>query len=238
MASALGAHPASVPPPSYHRTVATALHLDALTLVIHLELLTVCRLAVHMAQRHCPPPLPASPGGAPRIYSEDSLLLLAPLRTLWRLSYQEVHDWLCAWPALALACGLPLGPDGQPRAPSKAQQSKRVRAAGAPPSEMLFVLLVRAGLWMGLTRARDLVIDSAPILAWRRADPDAAVGHAPAHHPRPPSPPTIPAPFCAAIACIPCCVVPPASRCSTVCRRPTSTMRPSPARCWSWPSAC
>jgi transposase len=50
---------------------------------------------------------------------------------------------------------------------------------------MLFVLLVRAGLWMGLTRARDLIIDSAPILAWRRADPDAAFGHAPAHHPRP-----------------------------------------------------
>jgi hypothetical protein len=37
----------------------------------------------------------------------------------------------------------------------------------------------------GLTCARDLVIDSAPILAWRRADADAAVGHAPAHHPRP-----------------------------------------------------
>lgn len=38
---------------------------------------------------------------------------------------------------------------------------------------------------MGLTRGRDLIIDSAPILAWRRTDPDAAVGHAPAHHPRP-----------------------------------------------------
>jgi hypothetical protein len=33
--------------------------------------------------------------------------------------------------------------------------------------------------------ARDLIIDSAPILAWRRADPDAAYGHAPAQHPRP-----------------------------------------------------
>jgi transposase len=32
---------------------------------------------------------------------------------------------------------------------------------------------------------RDLIIDSAPILAWRSADPDAAFGHAPAHHPRP-----------------------------------------------------
>jgi hypothetical protein len=48
----------------------------------------------------------------------------------------------------------------------------------------LFVLLVRAALWSGLTQARDLIIDSAPILAWRRADPDAALGQAPAHHPR------------------------------------------------------
>jgi|SRR5579859_2598528 len=160
---------APVPPPSYHRTMATALHLDALTLVTRLELLTLCRLAVQLAQRQCPPPLPAGPGGAPRIYSEASLLVLALLRTLWRLSYQELHDWLCAWPALALACGLPLGPDGRVRVPSKAQQSKRLRAVGAPASEMLFVLLVRAGLWMGLTQARDLIIDSAPILAWRRA---------------------------------------------------------------------
>jgi hypothetical protein len=36
------------------------------------------------------------------VYTEETLLLLAQvallalLRTLWRLSYQEVHDWLCA----------------------------------------------------------------------------------------------------------------------------------------------
>ena len=90
-----------------------------------------------------------------------------------------------AWPALVLACGFALGTDGRPRVPSKAQQSKRLRAAGAPGSEMLFVVLLRARLWMGVSRARDVIIDSAPILAWRRADPDAAVGHAPAHHPRP-----------------------------------------------------
>jgi hypothetical protein len=114
--------------------------------VTRLRLLSVCRLAVRLAERQCPPPLPAGRGGAPRIYTEEALLLLALLRTLWRLSYQEVHDWLVAWPALALACGLPLGADGRPRAPSKAQQSKRLRAAGAPASAMLFVLLVRAGL--------------------------------------------------------------------------------------------
>jgi transposase len=161
---------APVPPPSYHRTLAMALHLDALTLITRLRLLEVCRVAVQLAQQQCPPPLPAGPGGAPQVYAEASLLLAALLRTLWRLSYQEAHGWLCAWPALALACGLPQGPDGQPRVPSKSQQSKRLRAAG---------------LWMGVTRARDLIIDSAPILAWCRADPDAAFGHARAHHPRP-----------------------------------------------------
>jgi hypothetical protein len=150
-----------------------------------LHLLTLCRLAVRLAHHRCPPPLPAGPGGAPRIYGEDSLLLLALLRTLWRLSLQDMHDWLVAWPALALACGLPLGRDGQPRIPSPSQQCKRGQAAGAPLPEALFVLNVLTALRRQLIGARDLIIDSAPILAWRRADPDAAVGHAPAQHPRP-----------------------------------------------------
>ena len=64
MAPAVCAHPALVPPPSYHHTVATALHLDALTLVIRLQLLEMCRLAVQLAQRQCLPPLRAGPGGA------------------------------------------------------------------------------------------------------------------------------------------------------------------------------
>jgi hypothetical protein len=44
---------------------------------------------------------------------------------------------------------------------------------------------VLAAIRSRLIGARDLIIDSAPILAWRRADPDAAYGHAPAQHPRP-----------------------------------------------------
>ena len=177
-----------VPPPSYHRTLAkqpTALHLTALSLVTALRLLDLCRAAVRAAQRRCPPPLPAGPGGAPRTYAEESLLLIALLRTLWRLSYQDMHDWLRAWPALALACGLPLGRDGHPRVPSPSQQWKRAAQAGAPPCEMLFVLAVREALRTRLIRARDVIIDSAPILAWRRRDPDAASGHAPAQHPTP-----------------------------------------------------
>src|SRR3954466_3760249 len=126
---------APVPPPSYHRALgkqAPALHLTALALVTTLRLLTLCRLAVRAAHRRCPPPLPAGPGGRPRTYAEESLLLIALLRTLWRLSYQDMHDWLVAWPALAEACGLPSGQDGGPRVPSPSQQWKRAAQAGAP----------------------------------------------------------------------------------------------------------
>lgn len=96
-----------------------------------------------------------------------------------------MHDWLQDWPALALACGLPIDRDGQPCIPSPSQQCKRRRAAGAPLHESLFVLMVLYAMRRRLIGARDLIIDSAPILAWRRRDPDAAFGHAPAQHPRP-----------------------------------------------------
>jgi hypothetical protein len=178
---------APVPSPAYQRGQARlgpALHIDALTLVTTLHLLALCHMAVHLAHRRCPPSLPAGPGGAPRTYSEESLLLISLLRTLWRLSYQDMHDWLKSWPTLALACGLPLGKDGQVRVPCKSQQCKRRHTAGAPLHESLFVLTVLQAIRRRLIGARDLIIDSAPILAWRRRDPDAAFGHAPAHHPR------------------------------------------------------
>jgi hypothetical protein len=124
-----------VPPPCYQRAQARlgpALRLDALTLIRTLHLLTLCHVAVRVAHRRCTPPLPAGSGGAPRTYSEESLLLIGLLRTLWRLSYQDMHDWLKSWPTLALACGLPLDKQGQPRIPSKSQQCKRRHAAGRP----------------------------------------------------------------------------------------------------------
>src|SRR5215813_789020 len=106
MATALCTSQAPVPPPFCHRAAAMALHLDALSLVTRLHPLELCRVAVQLAQQRCPPPLRAGRGGAPRLYAEESLALVALLRTLWRLSYQEAHDWLRAWLALALACGL------------------------------------------------------------------------------------------------------------------------------------
>jgi hypothetical protein len=53
---------AAVPLPAYHRMQARLggnLHIDALTLVNTLHLLTLCRLAVRLAYRRCPPFLPA-----------------------------------------------------------------------------------------------------------------------------------------------------------------------------------
>jgi hypothetical protein len=138
-----------VPPPAYDRQQARldpALHMDALTLVNTLHLLALCRLAVRLAHHRCPPPLPAGPGGAPRTYSEESLLLIARLRTLWRLSYQDMRDWFRDWSALALACGLPLDKDGRPRIPCPSQQWKRGNRAGAPLREALFVLTVLTAL--------------------------------------------------------------------------------------------
>src|SRR5258708_40030352 len=103
MISTISNEAASVPPPAYYRAQARlgpALHIDALALVNTLHLLRLCRLAVRLAHRRCAPPLPAGPGGAPRTYREESLLLIALLRTLWRLSYQDMRDWLRDWPAL------------------------------------------------------------------------------------------------------------------------------------------
>ena len=69
--------------------------------------------------------------------------------------------------------------------PHPREPRKRGRTAGAPVGEALLIVAVQTALRCRLIGARDLVIDSAPILAWWRRDPDAQVGHAPAHHPRP-----------------------------------------------------
>ena len=61
--------------------------MHALTLVRRLELLAHCRVAVPPAQQAVPTATACWAGGALRVYREESLLLLALLRSLWRLSY-------------------------------------------------------------------------------------------------------------------------------------------------------
>jgi hypothetical protein len=146
-----------------------------------LHLLRLCRLAVRLAHRRCAPPLPSLVlEGRLERTARSRCCSSRGCRTLWRLSSQDMRDWLRDWPALALACGLPLGNDGCPRIPCPSKPRKRGKSAGAPLPEALSVLTVLTALRRRLIGARDLIIDSAPILAWHRADPDAAFGHAPA----------------------------------------------------------
>ena len=111
-----------------------------------------------------------------------SLLLIALLRTFWWLSLRDMRDGLVAGLGLAAACGLPTDRQGFPRVPSPVTMSTWA-VAGAPPYELLLLEAVRRVLRTRLIGTRDLIVDSAPIKAWRRADPDARHGHAPAHQP-------------------------------------------------------
>jgi hypothetical protein len=123
----------------------------------------LCRLAVRLAHHRCPPPLPTGPGGAPRTYSEESLLLIALLRT--RLPDARIkigttgspvgQRWL--WPVAS-----PWEKMDRSAFEVKSQQWKRRHAAGAPLHESLFVLTVLHALRARLIGARDLIIDSAP----------------------------------------------------------------------------
>ncbi len=52
----------------------------------------------------------------------------------------------CSWPALALACGLPLDKEGRPLILSPSQHCKRRHQVGAPVHESLFLLVVLQAL--------------------------------------------------------------------------------------------
>jgi hypothetical protein len=67
--------------------------------------------------------------------------------------------------------------------PRPSPQGKRAARAAAPPCALLVVLVVTAAIRRRSSGARALIIDSAPLQAGRRADPEAHHGHAPAHHP-------------------------------------------------------
>ncbi len=175
---------APIPPPSYHRREvqaqaqrARALHINALTFIETLHLLALCRLAVQVAHRRCPPPLPKGAGGRPRTYREESLLLIALLKTLWRLSYQEVHDWLESWPALALAFGLPLDPGGKPCIPSPSQLCKRSSIERFFGRVFLFFRLQRPAYsgWSTIVRQVALTYTASLVVglaAWQAHRPD------------------------------------------------------------------
>src|SRR5262249_1626795 len=122
----------------------------------------------------------------PPIYQEATLLLIALLRTLWRLSRSGsaclVEPVVGAGARLWIAVGcFGPAPGAQSRPGVAARVSWRRTGGGnlrqswpcSPPFAVVSIF------------ARDLIIASAPILAWGRRNPDAQFGHAQAHHPRP-----------------------------------------------------
>ena len=87
MTLAVSSDRSPIPPPSYQRRFSRALHVDALTLVRRLHLPVLCRVAVHLARRRCPPPLLAGPGGAPRACRDEWIPACAKVGNLRR--------WVC-----------------------------------------------------------------------------------------------------------------------------------------------
>jgi len=86
-------HQAPVPPPSYQHgqaRVASALHIDALTLVTTLHLLALCHLAVRLAHRSCPLPLPAGPER--QLSSSATKALTAALAAVKRLRIRATEE--------------------------------------------------------------------------------------------------------------------------------------------------
>lgn len=159
----------SVEPPRRGRTK-RHLNLNALQVV---ELLGLLPLAVSvvsfclLSRRRLPKRTARI--GRPKTYSDASILLIALIGRVWRLSYPEVSLWLLNWPALASACGLPSG-----RVIHSAHLSRRVRQLGAYPIWLLYLYLVWRAIQIGLIRGRDVVIDSTLLSAWTRLDVSAA----------------------------------------------------------------
>jgi hypothetical protein len=87
---------APVRPPAYHRAPArqAGLLTDAVTLVTTLHVWPLFRIAVRLAHWRCPPPCLPDQEGPHVATVRRSLLLIALLPTPWRISYQDVHDWV------------------------------------------------------------------------------------------------------------------------------------------------
>lgn len=159
----------AVPPPRRGR-VKRYLNLNALQVI---ELLGLFPLAVSVAtfsllsRRRLPKR--TAQMGRPKVYSDASILIIALIGRVWKLSYPEVCLWLVDWPALASACGLPVG-----RVIHSSHLSRRVRQLGAYPIWLLYLYLVWRAIRFGLIRGRDVVVDSTLVTAWTRLDLSAA----------------------------------------------------------------
>lgn len=111
--------------------------------------------------------------GSQEIYSDTSLVLTALIMRIWRLSLGQSTRWLRQYPGLALVCGYEQG-----RTISKSHLSRRLRALGPIPFVLYMIWVVRDLIEKSIIKGQDLVIDSTTVLAWYKADLEAAYSFA------------------------------------------------------------
>ena len=114
---------------------------------------------------------PRHPGGAPRTYSDETILLTLLVRRAWCRSLEGMADWLERDAALATALGYP---PGGPTI-SAAQLSRRGRQLGLLVYLLVCLSLVGVLVRLGVIGGTQLVLDATLLPAWSRRDVDAAL---------------------------------------------------------------
>jgi len=114
---------------------------------------------------------PRHPGGAPRTYADETILLTLLVRRAWCRSLEGMADWLARDAALATALGYP---PGGPTI-SAAQLSRRGRQLGLWVYLLVCLALVGVLARLGIVRGTQLVLDASLLPAWSRRDLDAAL---------------------------------------------------------------
>jgi hypothetical protein len=149
---------------------------------------------------------PRHPGGAPKTYRDETILLTLLVRRAWRRSLEGMADWLERDTALATALGYP---PGGPTI-SAAQLSRRGRQLGLLVYFLVCLPLVGVLVRLGVIGGTQLVLDATLLPAWSRLDLDAALAGRRGGRP-------------SATSCTPSSIAPPICRCWCWSPQPPST---------------
>lgn len=114
------------------------------------------------------PALPATSGGRPDTYSDESVLVTLLVMLVWQLSPRQLAKRLKQWPVLAVACGYEAG-----ITISASQLYRRRERLGLWVYFLTFVALVWVLISRGVIAGRDWVIDSTIIDAFSGQDGEA-----------------------------------------------------------------
>ena len=98
------------------------------------------------------PRLKRGPAGPNPIYADSSILLMAVVQTVWRLSYKQIIDHVKSNPSLAQALGF------SGRSISQGQYWKRRMALGVLP---FFLGLVARLIRLGVVTGQELIMDAS-----------------------------------------------------------------------------